>query len=94
MTAEEYRSDPLLVANARALRESDTFKTMLAVMRSRHPVNAVAPDSVTPHGAHILLGEQTGWQQYENDLLALATRLPMPNDPGPTTYAAEQEQQE
>jgi hypothetical protein len=94
MTAEEYRSDPLLVANARALQEADTFQAILAIMRTRHPVNAVAPDSITPHGAHIMLGEQTGWQQYENEMLALATRLPMPNSPGPATYPPDQEEQE
>lgn len=61
----------------RELTEHENFKVALEAMSSIDPVKSPARAEVTPHGAHIMLGEQTGWAQYESMFLALATRLPI-----------------
>lgn len=92
MTAKEFRETPELLAWMRGLVEHQNFKLALEAMRSLHPVRRVAPSDVTPHGAHILLGEQTGWQQYEQEFLKLGQPVPR-RDPLPEpTYPRDEEE--
>lgn len=93
MTHEEFRANPELVKWMRELTENDNFQVALEAMRSIDPVKNPARPDVTPHGAHILLGEQTGWAQYENEFLKLAARLPIPQETPPADYREEEPEQ-
>lgn len=69
MTTEEFRSSPELVAEMRKILESHVLKQWLEAMDSEHPVNNSAPRGTTAEDACIMLGEQTGWQQFKNRFL-------------------------
>lgn len=86
MTHEEFRGDPELVKWMREVTEHPHFELAKQAMRTIDPVRSPAKDDVTPHGAHILLGEQTGWAQYEIEFLKLATRLPAAQALPPPDY--------
>jgi hypothetical protein len=48
----------------RQIFEDDVFKLWLSTFeQDDNPMNQVAPTDITPHGAYIMLGEQTGWRQ-------------------------------
>lgn len=89
MTVQEFRGNPELVKWARELMETQNFLILLEALDSINPVKQPASPGVTPHGAHILLGEQTGWAQYRETMLSLRTRqeppqqIPEPDYPNP-----------
>lgn len=48
----------------RGLLENETLKLWIETYRDdplENPVKKAAPPDVTPHCAHIMLGDQTGW---------------------------------
>jgi len=75
----------------RQIFEDDTFKIWLETFeQDDNPMNKVAPPSITPHGAYIMLGEQTGWRQCLTRFVLGAVPIETPT-PGGTaadqTYA-------
>lgn len=92
MTNEEFRSDPELVKQAREMMAGPLFQGILEVMREEEPVRFAPSPDVTPHAAHIMLGQQTGWAQYERRLLSLGTRLPNPQTTPPAEYRPDTEE--
>lgn len=93
MTAIQFRSDKDLVAKLRGLLENEVMvlaREVLATDPGENPVLNVTADDVTPHYAHIQLGQQTGYAQYPQRLKALATHLPSPQDANPDTEYAEE----
>ena len=88
MTTQEFRSTPELVAEMRKIFEIPAFKFWLeAFSESDNPMNRVAPPSITPHGAYILLGEQTGWRQCLTRFMLGAVPLEQPPKKEEQTYA-------
>lgn len=75
----EFRSDPELVKSLRELIEDHpTMKLALEIMESEHPKRYDPTPDVTPHYAHIQLGQQTGYQTFGSRLRLLATRIDIP----------------
>lgn len=94
MTNEEIRSDPELVKAMREMFETTPFQILLGVMRGEAPVNYGSPSpDVSPHFAHIQLGQQTGYAMYEIRMLSLGTRLPPPQTTPPADYRTPHEQE-
>lgn len=90
MTHEDFRSDPELVKAMRALLENnETLKIALEIMESEHPKRYDPTPDVTPHFAHIQLGQQTGYQTFGSRLRLLATRIDIPAATPQTTYEDE-----
>lgn len=58
-----------------------------AMDESENPMNKVAPPDITPHGAYIMLGEQTGWRQYRTRFMLMAQGIEPPQTDGEPTYA-------
>jgi hypothetical protein len=69
MTTGEFRANPELVKSLRSILETDTMKLWLEAMEEQSPVNYLPTHDVTPHFAHIQLGQQTGWAQYGKTFL-------------------------
>lgn len=93
MTNEEIRSDPELVKRMREMFESTPFLLLLEAMRREDPVKFPPSADVTPHYAHIQLGQQTGYATYEARMLSLGTRLPPPQTTPPADYRPEPDQE-
>lgn len=89
MTAAEFRANPELVKGMREILENDTMRTALEVMADEHPVKAVPEDDVTPHFAHIQLGQQTGYATYESRLRLLGKGIEIQQTTPPADYADE-----
>lgn len=90
MTAEEFRSNKDLVSALRTVLEMDVVQLAMEVLAGKAPVNHMPTGDVSPHFAHIQLGEQCGWAKYPIELLQLATHPPIPKDANPETDYAEQ----
>ena len=82
MTYEEFRSDKELLKWMRDLTQTTHFQLALEAMRSIDPVRFTTDPDVTPHYAHVQLGNQTGWAQYERQFLLLARPITK-NEPLP-----------
>lgn len=93
-TQDEFRDNPELVKWMRELTEHPNFALAMEAMKSVDPVRQPAPRAVTTQEAHIMLGEQTGWAQYEIELLKLATRMPVRQETPPADYREEPEPDE
>lgn len=82
MTFTEFRETPELLKWARELTQSENFKLAIEAMKSIDPVQFTSDHDISPHYAHIQLGQQQGWAQYQRQfhLLALPieTREPLP----------------
>lgn len=91
MTCAEFRSTPKLVAEMRKLLENETLKTWIEAFRSdplENPVKKPAPVTITPHGAYIMLGEQTGWNMCLDRFELGGKPLEQPkDDAGEQSYA-------
>lgn len=94
MTAAEFRSNPELVKAMRALLESDTMRAALEVMADEHPVKGVPAADVTPHFAHIQLGQQTGYATYDSRLRLLGKGIEIPQTTPEATYPPDDQQTE
>lgn len=86
MNAAEFRSNPELVKGMRAILENETMQIALEVMAEEHPVKAVPSDDVTPHYAHIQLGQQTGYATYDERLRLLGKGIEIPQTTPEPTY--------
>jgi hypothetical protein len=64
VTTAEFRANPELVKSLRSILEADVMKLWLEAMEEQSPVNFLPTPDVTPHFAHIQLGQQTGWEQF------------------------------
>lgn len=78
---------PQLVTAARELFETPVMRLMLEAMESENPVRKVAPPDITPHGAFIMLGEQTGWNQFKDRFLLCSAPIETPDSIGEQDYA-------
>lgn len=94
MTAAEFRANPELVKAMRAILENDTMRAALEVMADEHPVKAVPDDDVTPHFAHIQLGQQTGYATYDTRLKLLGKGIEIPQKDPEALYEPDQPQEE
>jgi hypothetical protein len=70
MNVTEFRSNPELVKEMRGILEIPTMKLWLDAMNEDSPVYFVPTHDVTPHFAHIQLGQQTGWAQFHKTFLS------------------------
>lgn len=86
MTAAEFRSNSELVKGMRAILESETMQIALEVMADEHPVKAAPSADVTPHFAHIQLGQQTGYAIYDERLRLLGKGIEIPQTVPEQTY--------
>lgn len=86
MTAAQFRANPELVKGMRAILESEPMQVALEVMADEHPVKAVPSDDVTPHFAHIQLGQQTGYAIYGERLRLLGRGIEVPQTTPEPTY--------
>lgn len=92
MTTIEFRQRSEYVAHMRQLLEDPVLQMWLeALDESENPMNKVAPPEITPHGAFIMLGEQTGWRMYRTRFALGAQIIETPQGDGPPTYAPEEE---
>lgn len=89
MNAEQFRSNPELVKGMRAILESEVMQAALEVMAGENPVNGTPKDDVTPHFAHIQLGQQTGYATYDTRLKLLGKGIEIPQTTPPADYADE-----
>lgn len=65
MTTIEFRQHSEYVAHMRQVLEDPVVQMWLeALDESENPMNKVAPPEISPHGAFIMLGEQTGWRMF------------------------------
>lgn len=88
MTTQEFRQSPELVSEMRRIFELPAFKIWIETFREdENPMNRPAPPDITPHGAYILLGEQTGWRQCLTRFLLGAVPLEHPPKQEEQTYA-------
>lgn len=72
----DFRKDPEKVSRMRRLLEDPILKEWLSAMRESGPdTDALDMESVTPHGAHIRMGEQRGWAKYHNQFCEGGTHL-------------------
>lgn len=93
MTAVEFQSNKDLVSALRTVLEMDVVKLAIEVLaddENENPVLARPNEDVSPHFAHIQLGQQTGYAQYPKRLKNLATHPPIPQDSNPETEYAEE----
>lgn len=86
MTAAEFRANPELVKAMRAVLETDTMQLALEVMADEHPVKAAPSADVTPHFAHVQLGQQTGYAIYGERLRLLGKGIEIPQQTPEATY--------
>lgn len=70
----------------RAILENATMQLALEVMGDEHPVKHVPAADVTPHFAHIQLGQQTGYATYESRLRLLGKGIEIPQETPPALY--------
>lgn len=89
MTTAQFRAQPELVSEMRKLLESDIFKLWWeAIEESENPANFLVSTTVTPHYAHIMLGQQTGYGVFKQRFLLGGRGIEIPEtDRGPQTYA-------
>jgi hypothetical protein len=84
MTTGNFAPIPELVKSLRSILETDVMKLWLEAMEEQSPVNFVPTHDVTPHFAHIQLGQQTGWAQYLQNFQVLAANNPKARQPNQT----------
>lgn len=53
----------------RALLEDDVLKLWWEALETENPANYPVKDDVTPHFAHIMLGQQTGYGMFKQRFL-------------------------
>lgn len=97
LTTQEFRSNPEFVSHMRRLFEEDViFQMALEVMDgdTENPVNRTAPPEITPHGAYILLGEQTGYRQFQTRFLMLGKGIEPQLSDGEPSYAEPEKPEE
>lgn len=88
MSPKEFRSNANYVARMREIFSDPVLQLWLEAMDTENPVRRVAPVDITPHGAYIMLGEQTGYNQYKERFLLGAQGIDsVRDDPGPQSYA-------
>lgn len=89
LTTEEFRKHAEYVAHMRQLFEEDPIFQMAldAMEESENPMNKVAPPDITPHGAYIMLGEQTGYRQFKTRFMLLGQTIEVLQPDGEPTYA-------
>lgn len=78
MTVEQFRANPDLVKEMRQILASPVLKMFFEAMNEEAPVKFPPADDVSPHFAHIQLGQQTGWAQFEKILLSGGQQPPTP----------------
>lgn len=71
LTPQEFRANDELVKKARAIIDSDVFGFMLEALSTIAPVTVSTPTGISPTDAAVMLGEQTGWEQFKQELLKL-----------------------
>jgi hypothetical protein len=88
MTIQEFRSNQVLVAEMRKLLESDVLKLWLEALETANPANFLVEANVTPHFAHIMLGQQTGYGHFKKLFLTGGSPpLDRRDDRGPQDYS-------
>lgn len=89
MTTADFRARPELVSEMRKLLESDIFKLWWEAMEeSETPANYKVSSDVTPHYAHIMLGQQTGYGVFKQRFLLGGRGIEIvETDRGEQTYA-------
>lgn len=73
----------------RAIFEDPVMQAALEVMEEEHPVKAVPHEDVTPHFAHIQLGQQTGYATYGDRLRLLGKGIDIPQKDPEANYPDE-----
>lgn len=73
MTIQDFRKDKAMVASAAAALANPIVKVMLGVLREEHPKNYRAADDHTGYNAPFKIGRIYGYDEFETNLLKLAT---------------------
>lgn len=95
MRPAEFRSNPTYVSTLRAILADPVMQLWLDALETENPANKVAPADVTPHGAYILLGEQTGWNQFKQRfMLGAVGEETVRDDPGEQSYLTPDDKKE
>lgn len=71
----------------RKLLEHPVLAMWIEALETENPVKKVAPADVTPHGAYIMLGEQTGWNQFKERFMLGGKPKEPPPQQEEMTYA-------
>lgn len=86
MTLQEFRKDKAMVASAAAALSNPIVKVMLDVLREEHPKNYRAADDHTGYNAPFKIGRICGYDEFETNLLKLAT-VDKPQEEMTATFA-------
>lgn len=88
MTSEEFRANSELVIDMRKLLESPVMQLALEIMDgpSENSVYFRPTPDVSPHFAHIQLGQQTGYANYGQRLRLLGQHINLPQPEPEATY--------
>jgi hypothetical protein len=73
----------------RAILADPIMQLALEVMADEHPGKHLPASDVTPHFAHIQLGQQTGYATYDNRLRLLGKGIEIPQEIPEATYPDE-----
>lgn len=94
MTTKEFRSDPKLVAQMRAVLEMDIMKLWLAALERDNPANFRVLPSGSPHYMHVQLGEQTGYGLFKSRFMLGGEGVEeTTDDRGPQDYSRPTEEE-
>lgn len=91
MTIEEFQKNGELVSQWRDVLSMPIFKIVLGVLKDDEPVRRAIRTDISPTFAHVRLGHQSGWAEYEQTLTEVLLNPPKSRDHIEPTFEAETE---